>query len=65
MKGVLSVPVVAITVQKCLSPEGVMEQENAYVSALNSVTNYRVVDNRLELQDAGGETVLVYARQPD
>lgn len=62
-KGALTIPVVAITVQECPSPQGVMEQEKAYVAALTSSETYRVVDDRLEIQDADGETVLVYARQ--
>ena len=52
----------AVTVQLCSEPEGVMEQEAAFVSALQSADAYRITDGRLEITDASGETVLVFAR---
>jgi heat shock protein HslJ len=60
-KGALSIPQIAITVRECHSPEGVMEQETAYVGALTSAASYQVTEDRLEILDAEGETVLVYA----
>ena len=53
----------AITEMACASPEGVMEQEAAYMEALQSAAAYRVVENRLELEDAAGETTLVFAEK--
>ena len=61
--GTLEIPVVAITEMWCMSPEGVMEQETAYVTALTSAATYVVEGDRLEIQDADGTTILVYARQ--
>lgn len=58
--GALTIPQLAVTVQLCSSPKGVMEQEKAYVEALRSAASYRVLDNRLEIADAVGETKLVF-----
>jgi heat shock protein HslJ len=54
---------IAITEMYCPSPEGVVEQEQAYVQALTEAATYRLSDDRLEMQNAAGETILVYARQ--
>jgi len=63
--GTLTLPQLAITVMACPSPEGVMEQEQAYVEALRSAASYRLADGRLEIQDAAGETILVFVRQEE
>jgi heat shock protein HslJ len=55
----------AVTVQLCSSPEGIMEQEAAYIEALQSVASYRVVDDRLEIENAAAETTLVFARKEE
>jgi len=55
------IPPLATTVQLCSAPEGVMEQEAAYIKALQSAAVYRVVDDRLEVDNAAGETTLVFA----
>ncbi len=41
--------------------EGVMEQEQAFTVALGTVTGYRLAAERLELLDAAGNVVLVFA----
>ena len=51
----------AVTVQLCSSPEGIMEQEATYIEALQSTTTYRVIGDRLEIDNAVGETILVFA----
>jgi heat shock protein HslJ len=51
----------AVTVQLCSSPQGIMEQEEAYIEALLNGSAYRVFDDRLEIDDAAGETILVFA----
>jgi heat shock protein HslJ len=53
----------AVTVQLCSSPEGVMEQESAYIEALLSAATYRVIVNRLEMSNAAGNTSLVFVRE--
>ena len=53
----------AVTVQLCATPKGVMEQEAAYVDALLKAARYRVVDDRLEIDDETGETILIFAAE--
>jgi heat shock protein HslJ len=59
----LAIEVLEMTAQDCLEPEGVMEQEAAYAEALWQVRAYRVLDNRLELEDEAGEPILVFERE--
>ena len=51
-----------ITEQACLEPEGVMDQETVYMAALRIAVAYRLAGNRLEIQDAAGETILAFER---
>ena len=44
----------------CASPAGVMEQEEAFVETLRDAARFRVTDDRLEIEDAAGETALVF-----
>jgi heat shock protein HslJ len=62
-EGTLKFGTFAVTAMDCPAPEGVMEQEQAYVAALTEARGYQLVDDRLEIQDAAGETILVYARK--
>lgn len=50
----------AATMMMCPGPEGIMEQESAYLSALESVANYHIVGANLELADVEGKTLLTY-----
>lgn len=62
--GTLTLPQsIAVTVQLCSEPEGIMEQEATYIEALRSAASYRVVDDRLEIDNAAGETTLVFVRK--
>ncbi len=64
--GTLTLPnPIAVTVQLCSTPEGIMEQEAAYIEALQSAASYRVEDDRLEIGNAAGETILVFARKEE
>jgi heat shock protein HslJ len=47
----------------CMEPEGVMEQEADYISALNQAAFFNIVDDRLELQDQAGENILVFVSE--
>jgi heat shock protein HslJ len=49
---------VALTRKMCGQPEGIMEQENAFVAALESVATYRIQGDVLEMRDAGGSRAL-------
>lgn len=62
-EGTLTIPQIAVTVQLCLTPEGIMEQEAAYIEALQNAAAYRMMDDRLEIANAAGETTLVFARE--
>jgi hypothetical protein len=46
----------------CSKLAGVTDQEDAYLKALLSAVAYRLVGNRLEIQDAAGETILVFTK---
>jgi len=61
-KGTLTILQVAWTVQDCPTPGGVMEQEAAYTFAFQNAAAYGVMDDRLEIDNAAGETTLVFAR---
>jgi heat shock protein HslJ len=64
--GSLTIPhEIAVTLQLCSEPEGIMEQEAAYIEALRNATTYRVIDDRLEIANAAGEATLAFARQGD
>ncbi|MGD8735832.1 MAG: META domain-containing protein [Anaerolineae bacterium] len=56
---------IAHTEMDCPSPTGIMEQEMAYLQALNSATTYRLVENRLEVSDASDATILVFVRKDE
>ena len=61
-KGRLEILMLAVTVQLCSEPEGLMEQEARYIAALQGAAAYRMTQDRLEIADADGETTLVFAR---
>lgn len=50
----------AVTVQLCTEPEGIMEQEAEYIEALMNAVKFRMVDNRLEIDNGIGETILIF-----
>jgi heat shock protein HslJ len=47
----------------CDTPQGVTEQEKAYIEALRSGATYRLSDGHLEVRDTTGETILLYTPQ--
>lgn len=51
---------IAITEMYCMEPDGVMDQEAAYIKALMGAAAYRAADGRLEIDNAAGEMVLVF-----
>jgi heat shock protein HslJ len=50
----------AVTVQLCSEPEGIMEQETAFIEALMSAARYQVFDNRLEFKNENREIILIF-----
>ena len=55
---------VARTEMYCMDPEGVMDQEEAFVAALTSAASYRLADARLEFLDATGSVILTFEPPP-
>lgn len=44
----------------CLEPEGILEQEAAYLAALRSAARYQIDGRRLEILDETGTQILAY-----
>ena len=61
--GVFSFPFSARTVRLCEEPSGVMEQSDAFFSALEQGETYRVAGERLEILDDVGDVRLVFVKQ--
>lgn len=47
----------------CTGPDGLMDQESAYLAALESATGYRTEEGKLLLLDASDNTVLIFSPQ--
>jgi len=62
-QGLLDFAEFAITAMDCPTPEGVVDQEQAYVEALRGARAYRLEGDQLLIQDGNGETILVYRQQ--
>ena len=60
--GRLRLPALEVTAQGCQEPAGIMEQEAAFLEALQRAATYRLVDSRLEIDNTSGQIVLVLAR---
>jgi heat shock protein HslJ len=54
----------AATERACTTPEGVVEQEQAYLSALPLAASYTVEGDRLSLLTTEGTYVAIYERSP-
>ena len=50
----------ASTMMACPEPEGVMEQEQLYLAALQSAGSYQIIANRLELISESGELAAMF-----
>lgn len=49
-----------LTMMLCSEPEGVMEQETAYLQALDSAATFHILGDQLVMQDANGQEVLKF-----
>jgi heat shock protein HslJ len=56
--------VLAATRMACVKPDGVMEQEQAYLAALPRAVSYRVDSSSLSLLTAEHTYVAIYQRAP-
>jgi len=61
--GNLQVGDLFVTERYCIEPEGTMQQEQAYLDRLRSVVQFTKSDNRLQLKDQAGATVLIFIKQ--
>ena len=48
---------------ECEEPPGIMPQDQAFFETLASIAAYQATEDRLEFDNAAGETILVYARK--
>ncbi len=64
-EGTLTIGEMMITLMDCQTPEGILEQEAAYIEALRNATAYRVMDDHLEIANAAGETTLVFTMKEE
>ena len=49
----------------CKSPEGVLEQEEEYITTLGNAAQYSVTDSKLEIYSSGNQKLLVFERIPE
>jgi hypothetical protein len=49
----------------CAEPEGIMEQEAAYLAALESAATYDVIGDRLEFSDPSGTRAVTYTARAE
>jgi heat shock protein HslJ len=60
----LTISDVASTEMWCAEPEGVMDQEQAFLAALRSAAGYRLAGAQLELLDATDRVILTFGPRP-
>lgn len=58
----LTIAQAASTMMMCTDPEGVMEQEAAYLKALESVASFELLGDRLTLRTASGAIAVEYSQ---
>jgi heat shock protein HslJ len=56
----LTLGAIGMTEMYC-APEALMDQEGAYLVALESAASYQIADGRLQIANAGGEIVLTFS----
>ena len=61
----ISIGLVAVTQKLCSEPEGMMEQEAEYLSALQNAAVYTISEDRLEIRDEGGSGVVFFVIAED
>jgi heat shock protein HslJ len=61
-KGSIEIGMPAATRKACAQPEGVMEQESAYLALLPTAVGYRVDGRSLELSGADGTLLVAFTR---
>jgi len=54
----------ATTMRECIGPDGIMEQEAAFLTAMEAAAQYEIKNDILEMVDDQGATILVFKRSP-
>ena len=62
-RGAIEIAEAAATEKHCPEPEGIMEQEAAYLAALPQAVGYRISGRVLDLVTAEGTSVVTYTRR--
>ncbi|MFL7868059.1 MAG: META domain-containing protein [Anaerolineales bacterium] len=52
----------ATTLRECVGPDGIMEQEAAFLKAMEAAAQYEIKGDTLEMVDDQGDTILVFKR---
>jgi heat shock protein HslJ len=58
----LTVTVMGMTEMYC-APDALMAQETEYLSALNKTASYVIAEDKLQIENIGGDEILVYSAQ--
>jgi heat shock protein HslJ len=61
--GSISFGEIVQTLMLCTEPDGIMELEEEYIDTLNLAESYRIINDRLEIQDQAGSVILEFERQ--
>ena len=62
---ILTIPGVDNTEVLCLSPEGIIEQEDIYTRSLKNAAFYYVIGEHLEIYSANKQKLLIFERKPE
>lgn len=60
--GSLSIPEVARTAMDCPSPEGILDQEAAYLEALWTAATYQITNDKLEIRNGEDTVTLIFSK---
>jgi heat shock protein HslJ len=52
----------ATTLRECVGPDGIMQQESAFLSAMEAAAQYEIKGDTLEMADDQGATILVFKK---
>ena len=61
--GSFTAPPAWSTAMLCEAPPGIMEQADRYLELLGEGKSFRIVDDRMEIIDGGGDARLIFVRQ--
>ncbi|MBE0697540.1 MAG: META domain-containing protein [Anaerolineaceae bacterium] len=59
----LTLSQLAMTEMACMDPQGVMDQESAFLQAFGQAASYSLNGGNLEVQNASGDTILVFTAE--